>query len=88
MSALLLAVLLLAPIALAGHVHVDHQARNCAVCVVGRHTPALGALAPVTLTPVVISVPVPAIVFVAVSRAPQARALGRAPPRLLPSALA
>jgi hypothetical protein len=80
-SILALIALLLVPLALRGHRHLDVGAdtRLCAVCLATSHTPVLGTPAPVAI-PVLLRVESPALTYPVLQRLDRPSRTGRAPP--------
>jgi hypothetical protein len=79
-SVLLLAALLLVPIALSGHNHVSEGTRPCSICAVTHHAPAVSApAAPQFASRFTVLLPAMRTTL-APSRTDQAPRAGRAPP--------
>jgi hypothetical protein len=87
-SVLLLAALLLVPVALSGHTHVGQATHPCSICAVTHHAPIIGSAAPPDLGHVLLGVlatPDGTFAPVRTDLAPHA---GRAPPVLLHTVVA
>ena len=87
-SVLLLAALLLVPVALSGHTHVDAPSHPCSICAVTHHAPLATASPPPTVArPIVTLLAAPGGALAPVRRE-QAPRIGRAPPAALSAVLA
>jgi len=89
LGAAILAALLLLPLASSGHDHgADPGAsRECGTCVAVRHTPSLAPAVAPGCAPRLVGVAFQPVAPAVSSATPQARPLGRAPPRSVVVAL-
>ena len=87
-SVLLLAALMLVPVALSGHTHVGQATHPCSICAITHHAPLVVSPAPpdVAEAPVaLLAAPDATLAPVRIDQAPHA---GRAPPATLLSVVA
>jgi len=82
-SILLLAALLLVPVALSGHTHVGQSTHPCSICAVTHHAPIASSPAPPDVVQALVGVLAAPGSILAPVRTDQAPHAGRAPPAFL-----